>query len=121
MKKVIPCLLIVLMLASCANEVPEETTIPVIEEVNNITIDNEELVATVGDTIQVDVKAPSSVATLKYTISDESVATVDENGVITALSYGAVTLTVSSVDGTFMAERLIEVNDPNIVPKKPQV
>ncbi|MDO4194409.1 MAG: leucine-rich repeat protein, partial [Erysipelotrichaceae bacterium] len=44
-----------------------------------------------------------------WTSSDETVATVDENGVITAIGEGPVTITATSEDGGFTASREINI------------
>lgn len=54
---------------------------------------------------------------IKYSSSDESIATIDENGVITALCPGNVNITVEAVVGKVKAEAnvsvvLAEVNNP---------
>lgn len=56
-----------------------------------------------GDKHQLKVKLSPEIATnkdLKWKIEDESIATVSENGLLTMLSAGATTLTVSTTDGS---------------------
>ncbi len=47
--------------------------------------------------------------TVTWSSSDESVAVVDENGVVTAVSSGEATITASVVDGTFVSECTVHV------------
>ena len=49
--------------------------------------------------------------TLKYTSSDESVATVDENGVVTAVGAGKGEITVSNSDGSVTKTIPVTVSD----------
>ncbi len=44
-----------------------------------------------------------------WTSSDESVATVDENGVVTAVSVGTATVTATTEEGSFSAECVVTV------------
>lgn len=46
---------------------------------------------------------------LIWTSSDESIATVDEDGIITAVGEGSVTITATSEDGGFTASKEITV------------
>ncbi len=58
----------------------------------------------IGETQNLDVRVSPSNATLKdvtYSTSDSSVATVSEDGVVTAVQTGTATITVTTVDGGF--------------------
>ena len=46
---------------------------------------------------------------LVWSSSDESIATVDENGIITAVGEGSVTITATSEDGGFTTSKTIDV------------
>lgn len=48
-----------------------------------------------------------------YTSNDDAIATVDNNGLVTAVAEGDATITVTTVDGNHMATSTIMVNDPN--------
>ena len=47
--------------------------------------------------------------------SDETVVTVDENGVVTAVAEGTTTITVTTADGNKTADCLVTVVDPSIL------
>ncbi|MBQ8579457.1 MAG: S8 family serine peptidase [Oscillospiraceae bacterium] len=75
---------------------PEEPT-----GLSNIVITSASEQINVGETVDLDVlMQPASFAgEAKWSVSDESVASVDENGVVTGISSGLVTVTVTVVDG----------------------
>ncbi|MDR0685914.1 MAG: Ig-like domain-containing protein [Dysgonamonadaceae bacterium] len=58
---------------------------------------------------------PSNATTRKVTWSsaDETVATVDKDGVVSGVSAGMTTITVTTVDGGFTAEAIITVTEPD--------
>ena len=63
--------------------------------------------------------APSDASNqaLSWISSDEKVATVDENGTVTAVGNGTVTITVTTTDGTNLSARCtVTVIDPNNIP-----
>ncbi len=45
-----------------------------------------------------------------WTTSDESIATVDEDGLVTAIAYGTATVTATTVDGGYTASSSVDVN-----------
>ena len=49
-----------------------------------------------------------------WTSSDSSVVTVDSDGVITGISEGTATITVTTLDGNFTAEAIVTVTEPII-------
>jgi uncharacterized protein YjdB len=55
--------------------------------------------------------APDNVA-VTYTSADEEIATVDEDGLITAVADGVVTITATSVDGSFTDTCVVTVATP---------
>ncbi len=71
-------------------------------------------VVDVGDTFKLNVvKDPTdstSELSLSFESSDESIALVDENGVVKALSKGEVTITITNIDG-IKVEFLLKVNE----------
>jgi uncharacterized protein YjdB len=69
----------------------------------SIEVSNDESSLVVGSKLQLSVKAnpenTTDVYTLAYKSSDESIATVDENGVVTGVKAGKVTITITSSNG----------------------
>lgn len=49
--------------------------------------------------------------TVRWTSDDETIATVDANGVVTAKAVGTVTITATTVDGQYTASCLVTVKD----------
>ena len=80
--------------ATCEVTVEDSGALPVLN------VGEDTIEALVGDTYALEAvvsyKRQPVDATISYQISDPTVATIDENGVITALKYGTVTLTVSA-------------------------
>ncbi len=101
MKRILVCflLLFVLMLAACGNtepaateaqpvvETPEEVAPPIV-----LTIDPHDDLLFVGDQARL---SAQGAAELVWTSSDEKIAAVDSDGVVTALSSGSVTITAA--------------------------
>ena len=85
-------------LLTIADEYPEapEPTL------SGMVIDEKLHVLSVGETAEVNplLIHPSCTAEITYTSSDESVATVDENGTITAVAPGTADITATATDGT---------------------
>ena len=80
--------------------------------VSEVTISAEEAEAAEGETLQLSAEAQPSNATdrtITWSSSDESVATVDETGLVTAVSGGSATIRAASADGAY-AECLITVH-----------
>ena len=79
----------------------------------------------VGDTQQLTATVMPENATNKsvvWTSSDESVATVDENGLVTAHKGGTATISANTTDGSNLsADCLVNVNPQFIVTAAPQV
>ena len=77
---------------------------------NEITLDKEEtyqLIATV-------LPENASNKNVSWESSDDSVAIVDENGLVTAIAAGAATITVTTIDGEFTAICIVTVNGVSI-------
>ncbi len=92
---------------SASLTVPVQVVIPV----SKITVAEVEPIH-VGDTVTLACTYEPEEATLKkatYTSSSEKVATVDENGVVTAIARGKADITVYSVDGAAKARVRINV------------
>ena len=80
--------------------------------VTGVTLDKETLSLTVGKTAALTATVTPTEATDKsvtWISSDEAVATVDENGVVTAVKAGEATITVTTKDGGFTDECKLEV------------
>ncbi len=54
---------------------------------------------------------------VEFQSSDTSVASVDESGLITALSSGMATITVTTVDGSFSASCIVSVFNTDVFPQ----
>jgi uncharacterized protein YjdB len=70
---------------------------------NGIEVSNDESSLAVGSKLQLSVIAnpenTTDVYTLSYKSSDESIASVDENGVVTGVKAGKVTITITTSNG----------------------
>ncbi len=53
-----------------------------------------------GETAEIKVEPAEMASELTWTVEDETIATVDENGVVTGLKAGTTTVTASTEDGT---------------------
>lgn len=76
-----------------------ETKVTVVKVIESITLDNSEGILTVGNKHKIDAVVEPEDATNKTVIwesSDDKVATVDENGNVTAQGTGQATITASS-------------------------
>lgn len=72
--------------------------------VESMSISKRKVKLSVGETKQLDAKVSpsnSTVTTKKWYTDDSSIATVDENGIVTAISSGTVTVYALSDDGYF--------------------
>lgn len=81
------------------NDVQGQITITVRTPVTGISLDQSEIYMAVGDTFQINATIEPNDAddkTIVYSSSDINVATIDENGIITAKQEGIATLTASS-------------------------
>ena len=95
------------------------TVIPPYEPVpvTDVAVEPTELELEVGETATLAVTvepANASNQNVTWTSDDESVATVDENGVVTAVSEGTATITVTTEDGGHTATVEVTVIDPTI-------
>ncbi len=89
------------------------------KSVKGVSLDRGALTMVVGSTRQLsatvepaDIKNPK----LRWTSSDQGVATVAKDGTVTAVSVGTTTVTVKTVDGGFTATCAVTVISPSDVP-----
>lgn len=81
-----------------------------INKVEDIDVNQEEVSLAVGKTHQIEWKVLPENATYQqvtFTSSDESKATVDENGLVTALGEGEAVITVASVDNPSVKKDIV--------------
>ncbi len=84
-------------------------------EVTGVTIAPKTNNLTTGDTRQLNVTLDPSNAEnqdVAYTSDDEAIATVDTNGLVTAIAEGTATITVTTDDGGYTDVATINVTDP---------
>ncbi len=82
-----------------------------------ITLSSTSKTLSIGDTFKLSatLNGDATGATLVYTSSDPSIATVDANGNIKALKAGTVVITVKTADGKYTATCTITVADGKVV------
>jgi len=103
--------------ASCTVTVTAITPDPV--PVTGVSINSKEITLYTGNTSALVATVSPEDADNKnvfWTSSDEEVATVDENGVVTAISAGTAIITVTTEDGSFTAECTVVVNTKPLQP-----
>ncbi|MFC3121415.1 Ig-like domain-containing protein [Agaribacter flavus] len=84
-------------------------------EVTGIAIAPSSQILAVGEIAQVNAQVlPFSASNQNYTLSssDESIVSVDQSGVVTAIAAGEVVITATSEVGNFSAEAIISVEEP---------
>ena len=94
------------------------TTIPV----TGVSLDQNALTLTEGDTVQLTATVEPANATNKgvtWSSNNEAVATVDANGKVTAVSAGTATITVTTEDGGFTDTCEVTVTVRGDVPDRP--
>ena len=85
--------------------------------VTGIEISQEDLFLEVTDSVLLDntiSPANASDQAITWSSSDDSIATVDANGLITAIAAGTVTITATTHDGSLIAQRTISVVNTEI-------
>ena len=91
-----------------------ETKVTVTTKVEQITLNKTEGTLTVGNSVTVTATVTpdnATNATVNWTSSDETVATVDSNGKVTAVAAGSATITATSEsDGDVSADYALTVN-----------
>ena len=94
--------------------------VPAPVPVESVTLDFEELELTEGDTAQLTAviePADAENQNITWTSDDETVAYVDAQGLVTAVSAGRAVITVTTEDGSFTAECLVKVKAEKPVSK----
>ena len=102
--------------ATCSVTVKEAATVPV----ESVSLDKTSLELTEGDTGTLIATVEPNNATNKnvtWSTSNASIATVDANGLVTAVSAGTATITVTTEDGSFTAKCTVTVRED--VPDRP--
>ncbi|MGN1195593.1 MAG: Ig-like domain-containing protein, partial [Acutalibacteraceae bacterium] len=77
----------------------------VLRAAGSVTLDSHELVLSIGETVKLNaVVGPEGASNTKvtWTTSDDMIATVDENGNVTAVGEGTAKITVTTEDGGFI-------------------
>ena len=90
--------------------------VKVTQSVTGVTLDKDSLTLTEGETATLAATVEPEEAinkTVTWSTSDESVATVDANGTVTAVSAGTATITVTTEDGGFTASCEVTVERPS--------
>ena len=91
--------------------------------VGGLVLDLEQLTLQVGSTHKLHVIIEPQEATDKridWTSSDETIATVSDDGIVTAMAAGEATITVTSKDGQHSASCSVTVYDPTSITQHPQ-
>ncbi len=94
----------------------EGTASILVVEVESITVSPANTIVNVGETLNLTatVEPGGAIQAVTWSSSDEAVATVDENGVVTSVAKGTVTITATATDGTDVkGSAEITVNDPS--------
>ncbi len=103
----------VIITASNRNSVSEEISFTIIRLAADIVITQDSpREVTVGSTISIlasIIPADASNQALSFTSSDESIATVNQKGVVKGIKEGTCTITIGSTDGTDI-EKIITIN-----------
>ena len=101
--------------AYCVVNVVNPTT-----PVSSVTIDKSEVILTKTDTVQLNATVLPSDATnkeLTWTTTDESIASVNDNGIVTANGVGIATITATSNNGMYheCIIKVVSASGPSIV------
>lgn len=74
-----------------------ETTIEIVKPITKLYVQSEYSSIDIGEQMQLEYTFKPSTATpvVEYSISDESIATIDDSGIVTGVSSGTVTLTAT--------------------------
>lgn len=122
MKKLICLFAAALVLVACGKD-PQETPKPTPEpepvKVESVSVAPDGVTLEIGDTQQLTATVlPANADNKSVTWSSEptSVATVSESGLVTAISGGEATITVTTEDGAKTATATVTVNEPEPEP-----
>jgi uncharacterized protein YjdB len=97
-----------------AGDVMETCNVTVYEKVTSVTLNCTSKALSMGDTLQLTATVnPSNAMNQKvsWSTSDETVATVNEEGLVTATGYGTAEITVTTEDGGYTKKCCITVKD----------
>jgi len=87
--------------------------------VTNVILDKTEITMTVGGPPQVLIytiqPTTATISTVKWTSNDENVATVNQDGIVTAVGGGIAIITITTVDGDKKAHCTVTVEDASPV------
>ena len=110
---------VVTAISNADNNVKAECTVSVVA--STVDVEGVELPATesvfVGKTVQLTATVKPDDATNKavsWSSSDETIATVDANGIVTGIAVGDATITVTTVDGAKTASCVVSVSHKHI-------
>lgn len=98
----------VIIKSSDGTNISKEINFKVVRLISDIIIETADSEIEVGETYQLDAYAIPTNATnttLSYKSSNEQVITVDNNGIITAISEGNASVIISTTDGTNISKR----------------
>lgn len=87
--------------------------------VTGIAISSDNELLKPGETVQLTATVTTADATNKSVLwasSNSTIATVDENGLVTAKADGTIVVTASTVDGSFTASCIVRVKSDNVAP-----
>lgn len=114
---VLAMMMIIFIVTGCPSPASSSATGGDIQ-VTGVSFDSDVVTVKAGDTLQLPCTVSPSDATDKsvtWTISDESIATVSEQGLITAKRVGNATISVTSKDGEYNASCELKVSTPFLV------
>ena len=80
-------------------------------EKETITVEKAELAADIGGTVQINVTKPTDLTGILFSSDKESVATVDENGLVTGVALGSANITIRK-EGMYSARIKVSVSEP---------
>ena len=100
-----------------AGDISAECNVLVYKAVSSVSLNKSNYSGTIGDFVNLTATVYPSDATYKtykWSSSDESIATVDENGKVTLMAYGTATITATTDDKNITANCTITVNPVSV-------